>query len=256
VGHKPHDSVVRTMLGQFRIGCAGWTIPRQHAALFPKSGNHLERYAGRFSAVEINSSFYRPHRHSTYERWAAAVPNDFAFAVKAPREITHHRRLTDIEAILDVFLTEVTGLGEKSGPLLFQLPPNLAFDLKTVRSFLATLRARFDGVVVCEPRHADWFVTSAEDLLTEFRIARAAVDPACVPTAAEPGGWNDLAYFRLHGSPRVYYSEYGPDRIARLAQQLARAGAGRSPVWCIFDNTATGAATADALAFVETLRAC
>jgi uncharacterized protein YecE (DUF72 family) len=232
---------------QPRIGCAGWAIPRQHAAFFPELGSHLERYARRFTAVEINSSFYRPHLRSTYERWAAAVPNGFAFAVKAPREITHRLRLTGADTAVAAFLGQVAGLGRKLGPLLFQLPPGLAFDAQTAGSFFAALRARFDGNVVCEPRHPEWFTAFADDILTEFRVSRVAADPAIPDTAAEPGGWNGLAYFRLHGAPRTYYSAYTPDRIEDFARRLARVGKGR-PVWCIFDNTAAGAAVADALA--------
>src|ERR1700735_1146646 len=111
-----------------RIGCAGWNVPKQHMAVFSAAGSHLHRYARQFNAVEINSSFYRPHRRSTYERWAASVPKDFRFSAKLPRAITHHARLADPEAALDVFAAEVLGLGEKLGPLLAQLPPSLAFD--------------------------------------------------------------------------------------------------------------------------------
>lgn len=236
---------------QVRIGCAGWTIPKRHAGSFPPAGSHLARYAQRFAAVEINSSFHRPHRRTTYERWAAAVPPGFAFAVKAPQEITHTLRLAGAEAALDAFLSQVGGLGEKLGPLLFQLPPRLAFEPERARSFFAALRARFDGSVVCEPRHADWFTARAEALLAEFRVARAAVDPAVTEAAAVPGGWSGLAYFRLHGSPRMYYSAYEPDQLERFARQLERAGQDRCPVWCIFDNTAAGAATANALALLQ-----
>jgi uncharacterized protein YecE (DUF72 family) len=238
---------------QLRIGCAGWTISKQHAASFAQSGSHLDRYAQRFAAVEINSSFRRPHRRATYARWSAAVPDDFAFSVKAPQEITHSLRLASAEAALDAFLERVAGLGRKLGPLLFQLPPSLAFDPRPVGSFFGALRARFDGVVVCEPRHPDWFTVHAENLLMEFRIGRVAADPPVVRAAAFPGGWNGVAYFRLHGSPRVYYSEYTPSQVGRLAQQLAELRNDRA-VWCIFDNTAAGAATGNALALQECLR--
>jgi uncharacterized protein YecE (DUF72 family) len=191
-----------------RIGCAGWAIPKAHAASFPGSGSHLERYAQVFNALEINSSFHRPHRRATYERWAASVPAHFSFAVKAPKRITHELHLVGTEMALDEFLTQADGLGPKLGPLLFQLPPKFGFDPLMVRAFFAALRARHGGDVVCEPRHADWFALAADDLLAEFRIARAAADPALV--SAEPGGWKKLVYFRLHGSPRVYWSEYTP----------------------------------------------
>lgn len=238
---------------RLRIGCAGWTIPKHHAASFPASGSHLHRYAQRFAAVEINSSFRRPHRQATYARWATAVPERFAFSVKAPREITHSLRLAHAEAALDAFLEQVTGLGRKLGPLLFQLPPSLAFDPQPVAAFLVALRRCFDGAVAWEPRHPDWFTVEAESLLLEFRISRVAADPPVVRAAAVPGGWNELAYFRLHGSPRVYYSQYDPGQIERLAHRLAELQDDRT-VWCIFDNTATGAATGNALALQERLR--
>lgn len=233
---------------QIRIGCAGWAIPKQCASSFPLSGSHLERYAQRFTAVEINSSFHRPHRRATYERWAAAVPAGFAFAVKAPRDITHGHRLAGADAALDAFLGQVTGLGDRLGPLLFQLPPSLGFDPPAAGRFFAALRVRFDGVAVCEPRHADWFTATAENLMTAFRISRAAADPPRVRAAAEPGGWDGLHYFRLHGSPRPYYSQYPSDYLVRLAQRLVCAG---HLAWCIFDNTAAGAATANALTLQE-----
>jgi uncharacterized protein YecE (DUF72 family) len=236
---------------RLRIGCAGWSIPRQHAGLFPGSGSHLQRYARRFTAAEIDSSFYRPHRRATYERWAAAVPEDFAFAVKAPQEITHRLRLGSAETALDAFLDQVSGLGEKLGPLLFQLPPSLRCDKATVGAFFASLRRRFAGNVVCEPRHPSWFAVEVEALMAEFRIGRVAADPAIVAAAAEPGGWNAVRYLRLHGSPRVYYSEYGADRLERFAHLLISASA---VAWCIFDNTAAGAAIADALALQRRLQ--
>jgi uncharacterized protein YecE (DUF72 family) len=238
------------MTGRLRIGCAGWAIPKQHASSFPRSGSHLERYAQRFAAVEINSSFRRPHRRTTYERWSATVPGGFAFSVKVPKEITHSLRLAGADAALDAFLEQATGLGRRLGPLLVQLPPSLAFDPQSVSSFFAALRARFDGSVVCEPRHPDWFTAPAEALLMKFRISRVAADPAIMSGAAVPGGWDGLAYFRLHGSPRIYYSEYRSDQIEWLAQQLAGLRSDR-PVWCIFDNTAAGAATGDALALQQ-----
>lgn len=230
-----------------RIGIAGWSIRREHGELFPGSGSHLERYARRFNAVEINSSFYRPHRRATYERWAASVPADFAFAVKVPHAITHERRLVDADVALDEFLAQAAGLGEKLGVLLVQLPPSFAFDASTAGAFFTALRARHDGNVAFEPRHATWFTLQADALLRDHRIARVAADPAVVPEAAEPGGWPGLQYVRLHGAPRTYYSSYAPEQIASYAQQLEQTAAANS-VWCIFDNTALGASTENALA--------
>lgn len=228
------------------VGCAGWSIPKAHAGRFPAAGSHLERYAARLPAVEINSSFYRPHRPATYTRWAASVPGAFRFAVKVPRDITHTRRLKDADEPLDRFLAEVTALGPKLGPLLVQLPPSLTFSAGTVGRFFSSLRERFDGTVVVEPRHPTWFVPEAERLVESLRVARVAADPAVVPAAGEPGGWGGLAYFRLHGSPKVYYSDYSPEYLDVLAGKVLSV-AKAADVWCVFDNTAEGAATANAL---------
>lgn len=232
-----------------RIGCAGWSIPAQHASLFPPGGSHLERYAARFPAVEINSTFYRPHLPATYSRWAESVPQDFRFSVKVPRQVTHTSRLADLEA-LGHFLAQVGALGGKLGPLLVQLPPSLAFTPDTVSKFFRAFRERFSGLVVCEPRHASWFSPDAERLLTEFQVARAAADPALNQQAAGPGGWDRLAYYRLHGAPRMYYSTYSEDYLDNLAHSLS-AAAVTAEVWCIFDNTVEGAATINALGLLE-----
>jgi uncharacterized protein YecE (DUF72 family) len=243
------------MMHEPRIGTAGWSIPKQHAAAFPAGTSHLERYARRFNAVEINTSFYRPHRKTTYQRWAATVPAHFRFAVKAPQEITHALRLIDANDALDAFLGEVAELGAKLGPLLFQLPPSLTFEPATAAAFFAMLRDRHGGAVVCEPRHSTWFTRQAEDLLIGLHITRVAADPAILPAAAEPGGCNELEYFRLHGTPRVYYSDYGAEQIEHYAERIAAAATrGHSP-WCIFDNTAEGAATGNALVLADRVRA-
>lgn len=245
------SGATRPLLGP-RVGCAGWSIPKEHADRFPEEGSHLARYARRFPAVEINSSFYRPHRPSTYARWAAETPDGFMFAVKVPKEITHLRRLVDVADPLDRFLDETASLGPKRGPLLVQLPPSLAFKADVAESFFTGLRAKFAGDVACEPRHRSWFTSEAERLITTHEVARVAADPAVVPQAAEPGGWDGLVYYRLHGSPEMYYSPYPAEALDALAAKLA-AAADVATTWCIFDNTALGAATADASTVLERL---
>ena len=228
-----------------RIGTAGWTIPPAVRAAFGDAGTQLERYAGAFSCVEINSSFYRPHRRTTYERWAASVPPDFRFAVKVPKEITHVRGLAGCGDVLDRFLAESGGLGERRAVLLVQLPPRFAFDATVADAFFAELRARTVIAVACEPRHASWFGDDADALLRAHRVARVAADPAVVPAAALPGGWDGCTYVRLHGSPQIYTSSYDPERVHHVAALLRTAPGER---WCIFDNTRFGAATENALA--------
>jgi uncharacterized protein YecE (DUF72 family) len=241
------DPSIEGAVATIRIGTAAWSIPKEHAASFPVAGSHLERYGAVLNAVEINSSFYRPHRTATYERWAASVPEDFRFAVKVPKAITHERRLKDVSDLLDRFLSEAGGLGPKLGPLLVQLPPSLSFQPGVSDEFLSGLRGRVKGSVVCEPRHPSWFTPEVEALLDELRIARVAADPAPVPGADEPGGWRGLSYYRLHGSPKIYYSAYSAEYLAAIAEVLARDAAAGVETWCIFDNTAAFAATGDAL---------
>jgi uncharacterized protein YecE (DUF72 family) len=235
--------------GPVRIGTAGWSLRSEHGPLFPGDGKHLHRYARIFNAAEINSSFHRPHRPATYERWAQSVPPDFRFAVKIPKDITHVRRLVDCAEPLARFLDEVCGLGDRLAVLLVQLPPSFAFDAKLARGFFTLLPKKFDGHVACEPRHKTWFADDADALLSRWRVARVAADPALSARAARPGGWDGLAYYRLHGSPKMYSSTYSDDYLASLARRLQRQ---RRPSWCIFDNT-LGGATVNALALKKLL---
>ena len=229
------------------VGCAGWALPAAARDHFPDEGSILHRYASRLPAVEINSSFYRPHRPFTYARWADSVPEMFRFSVKIPKAITHEARLVGTAALLDAFVGQVSALGPKLGCLLVQLPPSLAFDANIASAFFAALRDRYAGMTVLEPRHPTWFTPGAEQLLVAQQIARVAADPAISPEACEPGGWPGVVYYRLHGSPRVYFSGYDKSYLDRLAETLrghARAG---TTTFCIFDNTAFGEATLNAL---------
>jgi uncharacterized protein YecE (DUF72 family) len=219
---------------------------------FPAEGMGLARYAARFDMVEINSSFYRSHMPSTYERWAAITPASFRFAVKLPRTITHHARLIDATPLARQFRNEVQALGDKLGPLLVQLPPSLAFDDATAGRFFADLRDIWPEAIVCEPRHATWFSDEAQRVLEAFQVGRVAADPALHPLAGVPGGWDGVAYWRLHGSPRMYYSAYSDTALRTLAADMQ--GSPAPETWCVFDNTTSGAAAANALDLRAILR--
>ncbi|MFO1207091.1 MAG: DUF72 domain-containing protein [Burkholderiales bacterium] len=234
-----------------RVGTAGWAIPRHTANGAPGDGTHLQRYARVLSCAEINSSFHRPHRPAVYAKWAAATPPEFRFAVKLPRTSTHDLALRSCGDQLDAFFEECAGLGEKLHVVLVQLPPSFAFDRRIVATFLRTLRRRFEGHVACEPRHASWTSSSADALMREHRVARVAADPARAPGLEHPGGWDRLLYLRLHGAPRTYWSSYDPERLEYYARLIADAHA--SERWCIFDNTASGAAFGNALHLQELL---
>jgi uncharacterized protein YecE (DUF72 family) len=238
----------------FRVGCAGWSLPRSATASFSEIGGHLERYAAVFNAVEINSSFYRSHRHETYARWALAVPIGFRFSVKLPKEITHSLRLRACARPLRKFLSEIAGLGSRLGCVLIQLPPSFAFQRPVVRQFLTLLRRHFDGDAVLEPRHITWFDPHVEAILHEFNVSHVASDPALCAAAARPSVNSSVVYFRLHGSPRMYYSNYDERYLQVMASELKRDHVKSKQAWCIFDNTAHGFATMNALHLLMLLR--
>jgi uncharacterized protein YecE (DUF72 family) len=233
--------------GELLLGTAGWTLPRESVDAFPPEGSHLERYSRVLPAVEINSTFHRPHRSSTYARWAETTPDEFRFCLKVPKTITHKAKLVQCHALLDAFLSEIEPLAAKVRCLLVQLPPSLAFDRAAASEFFAALRKRYRGEVACEPRHASWFEPQAERLLVARRIARVGADPERFPGAMKPGGWGGMRYFRLHGAPRMYYSSYSTEWLGRLAQMVNGELSQGRPVWCMFDNTVTGAAMANVL---------
>jgi uncharacterized protein YecE (DUF72 family) len=189
-----------------------------------------------------------------------STPPSFRFAVKLPRAITHDAKLRRARVPLEVFLEQAGGLGAKLGPLLVQLPPSLEFNARVARSFFATLRARHAGALVCEPRHPTWFEARATDLLVDHRVGRVATDPSRIPEALHPGGWlrgtrreRAVVYYRLHGSPRKYWSRYPIERLRAWADDLVR-HAESADVWCIFDNTAIGSAIENALEMSTLLR--
>lgn len=235
-----------------RIGTAGWSIPRAVADRVPGAGTHLQRFARTLNAAEINSSFHRPHRRSTYARWAESVPEDFRFAVKLPKTITHQAKLVDCDDLLARFAEEVSGLGGKRGPLLVQLPPSLAFPGDVAERFFDRVDRLLGGRIVIEPRHPSWYVPEVDAILADRRIARVLADPPVPEAAREPGGWRGLTYIRLHGAPRVYWSSYDPAQLDALAACIAGS---EGEIWTIFDNTASGAALGNALGLAERLLA-
>ena len=227
------------------VGTAGWSVPRASADRCPGDGTHLQRYSRTFTCAEINSSFHRPHPATTYAKWAGCTPPGFRFAVKLPRTITHDRQLRRARTPFAEFLDQTSGLGDKRGPLLVQLPPSLGFDVRVAGRFFAMVRAAYTGLLVCEPRHETWFSSRAATLLRRFLVARVAADPSPIIGANTPSGWEGAVYFRLHGSPRKYWSKYDAAFIRSLSDDIESA-ASSAEVWCVFDNTASGAAIENA----------
>ncbi|WP_411034000.1 DUF72 domain-containing protein [Shinella sp. BYT-45] len=227
------------------VATAAWSIPKTVAGRFTAEGSGLSRYASVFDGVEVNSTFYRRHKPSTFARWAQAVPEGFRFAVKIPREITNTRAMKDIGAPFGTFLQDIAPLGEKRGPLLCQLPPSLAFDPDVMERAFDVMRSADPGRIVIEVRHASWASERVVPLLRRYAIDRVLADPALVwPSAAFA---DPPCYVRLHGKPKVYYSSYTEEEIRAFARLLA------PDSWCVFDNTASGAAIENALTMLDLL---
>ncbi|WP_353024453.1 DUF72 domain-containing protein [Mesorhizobium sp. M0817] len=164
------------------------------------------------------------------------------------RGVTDFSWVCYISELAEAFLGQAGGLGPKLAVLLVQLPPSLSFEPRVAEEFFGLLRKQTGSKIACEPRHASWFEQDADALLTGFRVARVAADPARVPAAATPSGWPDLVYFRLHGAPRIYYSDYDTESLIAIRQRLDAASAAGAEVWCIFDNTVKGHALGNAVA--------
>ncbi len=222
------------------IGTAGWSVPRDKK----EQESHLHRYSRIFTCVEINSSFYRPHRAATWARWSQETPPYFRFSIKAPKTITHEAKLHDTAHLLKAFFEQIKPMSEKTGPILFQLPPSLSFDLAVANDFFSLLRKLYKREVALEPRHATWFTPSVNMLLREKGITRVVADPPKGRhVASEPGGDTGLTYYRLHGAPKTYYSNYEEDFLAALASKIKV----QNNVWVVFDNTALSHAYSNAL---------
>jgi uncharacterized protein YecE (DUF72 family) len=237
------------------IGTAGWSIASKNADAFAAEGSALERYSRVFGGVEINSSFHRPHRASTWAKWAASVPADFRFSAKIPKTITHQAKLVACDALVEQFMEDVIPLGPRLKVLLVQLPPKLGFDADVAERFFTHIRRLTDADIACEPRNVSWFEAEADALLAGLRVARVAADPAAVPAAAVPGGWLGLAYWRLHGSPAMYRSAYEDAVLDKYAREIAAVLEDGRSAWCMFDNTAASEATGNALSLIARIQA-
>ena len=242
-----------------RIGVAGWSISAKAKSQFPETGHQLSRYSQALSCVEINSSFYQEHQEKTYARWASLTPDDFRFSVKLFRQFTHQQSLEIDPKELKLSLEGIQALKEKLGAILIQLPGSLTLDLKIAKNFFSQFRKIYSGVAVLEPRHASWGTPRALELLNDWAISRVRADPerSALTASAKLQLENEVAgksaYFRLHGFPEVYRSDYNRSTLNEIKLQIQQLAKTIPEVWCIFDNTALGYAVHNALALKESL---
>ncbi len=269
-------------MGEIRVGISGWTYDGWRGDFYPDDLPRREELvyaAHRFSSIEINGSFYSLQRPSSYRTWNEQTPDDFVFALKGGRFITHMKKLRDVEVPLaNFFASGVLALGAKLGPVLWQLPENLPYDRDRLESFFAQLPRSSSAAAALAAQHDD--KVSEDRALTETdhdRPLRHALefrsetycteecfallrehDVGCV-VAETAGRWpmaqaqtSDLTYVRLHGDTELYASGYTEESLERWAEQI-RGWSETSDVHVYFDNDAKGHAPHDALRLRERL---
>jgi uncharacterized protein YecE (DUF72 family) len=224
------------------VGTSGWQYDDWRGVFYPErlpKRKWLAHYSATFSTVEVNNSFYRLPSEETFARWREESADGFLFAVKASRFITHIRRLRDCRDPVDRFWSRASRLGDKLGPVLFQLPPNLAADPERLRDFLGVLpesmRAAF------EFRHDSWRTDEVLDLLDRAGAAWVLADrPGARVPLVVTGRW---AYVRFHQG-RPTHPGYTREKLRRWAERIA--GLEAAEVYCFFNNDPEAAAPADA----------
>jgi uncharacterized protein YecE (DUF72 family) len=235
------------------IGTSGWNYPHWRERFYPQGlpcPRWLGYYADRFSTVEINNSFYHLPSESTFATWRDTVPVGFTFAVKASRYITHMKKLKDPEESLERFLERVELLGERRGPVLFQLPPRWNRNLERLEGFLEALPAGLPCAF--EFRDPSWFHEETYEALeahnAAFCIYELAGESSPKPITA------DFLYVRLHGPGGAYQGRYDTSALAGWAGAFSTWNRQGKSVYCYFDNDQNAYAVQNAQELAHLMR--
>jgi uncharacterized protein YecE (DUF72 family) len=240
----------RPLVAKVFIGTSGWNYDHWKGAFYPDNlpkARWLQRYAEIFSTVEVNATFYRTMRASTFEKWSQGTPDGFLWAVKASRYITHIKRLADVKGSLETFLKSLEPLKDKLGPILFQLPPSLSFDKGLFDAFSSLLPA--DRRYTIEARHASWSREIALRSLKDHGIAWCISDTAGRYVYLE-ALTSTFTYIRLHGSTKLYASCYSEQELQAWAAKIRSFGV---DAYIYFDNDFMGYAPMNAMRLHEIL---
>ncbi len=234
------------MLLNYYAGTSGWHYEHWRRRFYPEKlpkAKWLEFYAGHFATVELNNSFYRLPSENAFTNWRDSSPANFTFAVKVSRFITHIKRLKDTGEAVDNFITRAKILGDKLGPLLYQLPPNMHRNDELLESFLATLPRGLKHVI--EFRHQSWLEEGVFQILRKYDTGLCVFDMPSVscPLVATA----DFAYIRFHGSTGLYSSCYSDEELATWAKRLTNLAENLKAIYVYFNNDAEGFAVRNAL---------
>jgi uncharacterized protein YecE (DUF72 family) len=233
-----------------RIGCSGWNYRHWRGAFYPEKlpvKRWFEYYAATFDTVEINNSFYRLPPPETFAKWRDQAPAGFCYAVKANRFLTQAKKLKDCAEPLDRMLAAMRSLGDRLGPVLFQLPPRFQINLERLEDFLELLPQ--DLTSVFEFRDKSWLVDATFQLLERYGACFCAHDMKGSETGRRATG--PAAYVRFHGASGKYWGRYPDGRLQEWADWMAEQAKEGRRVWVFFNNDIHADAIQDAL----TLRA-
>ncbi len=231
---------------KIHIGTSGWYYDHWKGIFYPediKKAEMFDYYVDRFETVEINNSFYHLPGEKTFENWREKTGDNFQFAVKGSRYITHMKKLKDPEKSLVKFMDQIEGLGDKLGPVLFQLPASFKINLKRLENFLEKLPKDF--VCTFEFRNPSWFESEVYEMLGKYNAAFCIYEIAGqmspeVVTA-------DYIYVRLHGPGGAYQGSYSPQRLTGLSRKIKRWTDDGKKVYVYFDNDQKAFAVRNAL---------
>jgi len=234
------------MSSRYNIGTSGWHYEHWRDKFYPEKlakAKWLEFYAGHFDAVELNNSFYRLPSEDAFANWRDSSPANFTFAVKVSRFITHIKRLKDAGEAVEKFISRAAILGDKLGPLLYQLPPNMHRNDEVLESFLSTLPRGMKHVF--EFRHQSWLEEGVLQILHKYKVGFCVFDMPSIscPLIATA----DFAYIRFHGSAGLYSSCYSDEELASWAKRLANLARNLKAIYIYFNNDIEGFAVRNAM---------
>jgi uncharacterized protein YecE (DUF72 family) len=241
------------MSAKYYVGCSGWHYEHWRGVYYPEDlpkPKWLQFYARQFMTVELNSSFYRLPSEKAFNTWRESTPENFLFAVKVSRYITHIKRLRNSGSAVENFLSRAGLLREKLGPLLYQLPPSMKRNDELLQNFLSSLPPRYQHVI--EFRHESWIDDAVFAILRRHNVGLCVFDmPAfSCPLVAT----SDFAYVRFHGSEGLYSSCYSDEELSRWAQRIARLGQTVKATYMYFNNDAQAFAVKNAMTLENLLR--
>lgn len=233
------------------IGCSGWQYKHWRGVFYPAAlpaTRWLEHYAAHFDTVEINNSFYRLPLAKTFAEWRNRVPSSFVYAVKASRYLTHMKKLNDPGLPVALLFTRARRLGQRLGPVLYQLPPRWPRNLERLEQFLQALPN--NAMHAIEFRDSSWYCDETFAMLTRYRVAMCLHDMAGSATGKRTVG--PFLYIRFHG-PQRYTGRYSNLILDAWAEWCAGLHGRGTPIFAYFNNDTAGHAPRDAVRFRERL---